>query len=216
MRLEPLHEARRSLSGRGRVPDHASVRDTTCRRLIGRNERIERGRMHLEDVRAAQDAAAQHGIHAAPSIRRHAQCIEQISRRVRALRAHRQHRSGHDDRPVDMRQEMMQQRRRARERVRAVRDDKAVIRSAFFPDRPRHLHPVVRCDVGRVALHQIEYLDPAHLGKPRQLAQQPLPVEHGRQTVPGLAAGDRAARCDQQDLSCRIHVISHEFLLASS
>lgn len=27
----------------------------------------------------AQDAAAQHGIHAAPSIRRHAQRIEQIS-----------------------------------------------------------------------------------------------------------------------------------------
>ena len=111
---------------------------------------------------------------------------------------------------------MMQQRRRARERVRAVRDDEAVIRSAVFPDRPRHLHPVVRCDVGRVALHQVEHLDPAHPGKLRQLAQQPLSVEHGHQTVPGLAAGDRAARRDQQDFSCRIHVISHEFLLVSS
>ena len=110
----------------------------------------------------------------------------------------------------------MQQRRRAGERIRAVGDHEAVILPAPLPDCPRHLHPVGRCNVGRVALHEVEHFGVADGRKLRKLAQQAFPVEHRRKAVFGLPAGNRAARRDEQHLPRRSYMISHEFFFLSS
>ena len=146
---------------------------------------------------AADDAAADGRPHAGAAGRRHAERVQQVARRVRIRRAHGQHGAGQHDRPVDVRQHMAQQRGGIGERIRAVREDEAVPVRAARPDRPRHGHAVGGGQVGRVQLHQLAHAGLAHLRQIGQLREQRGPVQHGREPLRGLAAGDRPAGRNQ-------------------
>ena len=156
--------------------------------------------MDLDEIRTADDLTAQRGEHAAAAVRRRAESIQQVARGVRTVRADRAHRAGQHDRAVDIRQEMVQQRRRVGERVRAVSEDEAVVLLAARPDRARHLQPLGGGHVGRVELHQVEHLGAAEARQLRQGGEQRRAVQHGDEAGLGLPAGDGAAGRDEQDV----------------
>ena len=152
--------------------------------------------MLLENVAAVQNLTVHYGVHACASVCRSAERIQQIARRIRVRHAHWQHGAGQHERLIEMRQQVGEQRGGVCERIRAVREYKAVEFLAVLPDRLCHALTVGGGHVGRVQLHEIERFDCAQRRQFRQCAEQRGAVQSRGKTAFGLAARNRAAGGD--------------------
>ena len=144
--------------------------------------------------------AVHHGVYARPSVRSDTEGIEQIARGIRTVGAHRQHGAGEDERTVKIRQQTGEQRGGIRKRIRAVRQNKAVVVCAVVPDRARHVQTILGGDIGRVKLHQIERIDLAQSGERGKRIQKRGTVQCGGQPGGRFAAGDGAAGGKHEDM----------------
>ena len=152
--------------------------------------------MLLENVAAVQNLTVHHGVHACASVCRSAERIQQIARRIRVRHAHRQHGAGQHERLIEMRQQVGEQRGGVCERIRAVREHKAIEFLAALPDRLGHALTIGGGYVGRVELHEIERFNCAQRRQFGQCAEQCGAVQSGGKTVCGLTACNRAAGGD--------------------
>ena len=85
-------------------------------------------------------------------------------------------------------------------RVRAVREDEAVIRIVVRAHARRHLQPVAAVDVRAVAVHELHGVDAAQLLELRHLGQQLLRGELRRESVGRRLGRDRAAGGDHKNM----------------
>ena len=85
-------------------------------------------------------------------------------------------------------------------RVRAVREDEAVIRIIVRTHARRHLQPVAAVDVRAVAIHELHGVDAAQLLELRHLGQQLLGGELRRESVGRRLGRDRAAGGDHKNM----------------
>ena len=103
-----------------------------------------------------------------------------------------------DDGLIGILDEVGEGRRRVRQRIGAVADDKAIVQRVIFLHGPGHHEPVLRAQVGAVDAAQGQRFRAAKLLQLGQVGQQLLAGEHGLEPLRGADAGNGAAGGDEK------------------
>ena len=158
-------------------------------------------RAHLARAGAENDLVVKDDVHAAGAVVAGIEKgIAQVLARVGVLVEDRLLRAGDDDGLGVILNQVRQGRRRVGHRVRAVREDKAVVSVIVLAHAGRHLQPVAAVDVRAVAVHELHGVDPAQLLKLRYLGKELTGGELRREPVGRLLGRDRAAGGDHEDV----------------
>ena len=157
-------------------------------------------RAHLACARAENDLVVKDDVHAAGAVIAGIEKgVAQVLARVGVLVEDRLLRAGDDD-GLGVVLNQVRQRRRVGHRVRAVREDKAVVSVIVLAHAGRHLQPVAAVDVRAVAVHELHGVDPAQLLEFRHLGEQFLGRELRGESVGRLFGCDRAAGGDHENM----------------
>ena len=126
--------------------------------------------------------------------------VAQVLARVGVLVEDRLLRAGDDDGLGIILNQVRQRRRCVGHRVRAVREDEAVVSVIVSAHAGRHPQPVAAVDVRAVAVHELHGVDPAQLLELRYLGKELTGGELRRETVGRLLGRDGAAGSDHEDV----------------
>ena len=106
--------------------------------------------------------------------------------------------AGKDDRLIRVLNQIRERRRRVRQRIRAVADDKAVVQGVVFLNGACHHEPVLLPEVGAVDAAQRQRFRAAQLLQLRQMGKQFLAGKHRLEPLLGAHAGNGAAGGDEK------------------
>ena len=158
-------------------------------------------RAHLARAGAEDDLVVKDDVHTAGAVVAGVEKgVAQVLARIGVLIEDRLLRAGDDDGLGVILNQVRQGRRRVGHRVRAVREDKAVVSVIVPAHAGRHLQPVAAVDVRAVAVHELHGVDPAQLLELRHLGKELLGGELRREPVGRLLGRDRAAGGDHENM----------------
>ena len=192
--VEPVIKARRAVNVLPDIIHELPAAQNGRLRIVDARKGVVAFRAHLACARAENDLVVKDDVHAACAVVAGVEKgVAQVLARVGVLIEDRLLRAGDDDGLGVVLDEVRERGGGIGHRVRAVREDKAVIRIVVRAHARRHLQPVAAVDVRAVAIHELHGVDAAQLLELRHLGQQLLGGELRRESVGRRFGRDRAA-----------------------
>ena len=165
---------------RGNVPHQPVALHQRQFREVDRGKGVVADGLVLLGAGARDDVPAKHHHHApAARVDGADHAVPQVFLGIRDLVGDGLLRAGEDDGLIRVLDEIRERRRRVRQRIRAVADDKAIVQGVVFLNGACHHEPVLLSEVGTVDAAQRQRFRAAQLLQFRQMRKQLLAGKHG-------------------------------------